>query len=173
MREMLPTDPFGGLRSGRVDVGLVWLPVREPDLTVGPELFTEALVLGVAADHPLATRERVEMEDLGDYPVVDAEGPIPEYVWEAHTPSVTPAGRPIRRGIAVTTLNEALTAIGTGSVVSPIGADAAANRLHRDVTFLPITDGPILRYAPVWRSTNETPLVRAFVRAAVDARHTG
>jgi hypothetical protein len=40
----------------------------------------------------------------------------------------------------------------------------------RDITFLPITGGPILRYAPVWRSTSETPLVRAVIQAADDAR---
>ena len=39
-----------------------------------------------------------------------------------------------------------------------------------DITFLPITDGPMMRYAPVWRSVSETALVRAFVQAAVDAQ---
>jgi DNA-binding transcriptional LysR family regulator len=173
IREILPTDPFGGLRAGRVDVGLLWLPVREPDLVVGPEWFTEKLVLAVASDHPLAGKDRVTMEDLGDHPVIDVDGPIPDYVWEAHTPSVTPAGRPIRRGTAVSTLSEALTAIAAGGVVSPIGSDPAASRLRRDITFVPITDGPILRYAPVWRSAAETSLVRAFVQAAGDtARET-
>lgn len=172
MREILPTDPFGGVRAGRVDIALVWLPVREPDLVVGPPLHTEHLVLAVASDHPLAGRERIVMEDLGDYPVVYPDGPIPDYVWEAHTPSVTPAGRPIRRGIAVATLEEAFTAIAGGSVVSPVGADAAATRQRGDITFLAITDGPILRYAPVWRGTAETPLVRAFVQAVGDAQKT-
>jgi DNA-binding transcriptional LysR family regulator len=169
MREVLPTDPFGLLRAGRIDVAVLWLPVREPDLTVGPELHTEPLVLAVASDHPLAGRERVEMEELGDYPVIDADGPIPDYVWAAHTPFSTPAGRPIRRGTAVTTLNEAFSAIADGGVVSPIGSYSAAARVRRDITFLPITDGPVMRYAPVWRSAGETTLVRAFVQAATDA----
>ncbi|MGN9907630.1 LysR family transcriptional regulator [Phytohabitans sp. LJ34] len=172
MREILPTDPFGGLRAGRVDVAMVWLPVREPDLAVGPVLHTEQLTLAVASDHPLAGREQVEMEALGDHPVVYPDGPIPEYVWEAHTPSATPAGRPIRREIAVATLEEAFTAIASGSVVSPIGVDAAATRRRGDITFVPLTDGPILRYALVWRRTDETLLVRAFVQAATDARQT-
>ncbi|MBB5873712.1 DNA-binding transcriptional LysR family regulator [Allocatelliglobosispora scoriae] len=169
MREILPADPFGALRAGRVDVGLVWLPVHEPDLVVGPVLYTEELVLAVAADHRLAGRDRVEMEELGDHPVVGLEGPVPDYVWAAHTPAVTPAGRPIRRGAAVTTLEEAFTAIGAGGVVSPIGSYAAASRLRRDIVFVPIAGGPALRYAPVWRSAGETALVRAFVQAAADA----
>ncbi|MEV6375481.1 LysR family transcriptional regulator [Micromonospora musae] len=172
LREVLPSDPFGGLRAGRVDVGLLWLPVREPDLVVGLELFTERLVLAVSPGHPLAGRDRVDMEDLGDYSVVYPDGPIPDYVWEAHTPSVTPTGRPIRRGIAVATLAEAFTAVAAGDVISPIGLDSAASRLRRDIVFLPITDGPILRYAPVWRSGGETPLVRAFLQAAADTQKT-
>ncbi|MEW2143289.1 LysR family transcriptional regulator [Micromonospora vinacea] len=166
MREILPSDPFGALRAGRVDIGLLWLPVREPDLTVGPQLYTERLVLAVSATHPLAGRDRVEMEDLGDHPVVDLEGPVPDYVWQVHTPTVTPSGRTIRRGTTAATLEEALTAIGAGSVVSPVGSYAAATRQRGDLAFVPITDGPVLRYAPVWRSTAETTLVRAFVEAA-------
>jgi DNA-binding transcriptional LysR family regulator len=169
-REILPTDPLGPLRAGRVDIALVWLPVREPDLTVGPVLYTEPLVLAVAADHPLADRDQVEMEILGDHPVVEPDGDIPDYLWEAHTPSVTPAGRPIRRGTPVATLEEALTAIGAGVVVSPVGRQAADSRRRPDIAFVPIADAPILRYAAVWRSAGETPLVRAFVEAAVAVR---
>jgi DNA-binding transcriptional LysR family regulator len=170
-RELLPSDPFGWLRAGRVDIALLWLPVREPDLTVGPQVYIETLVLAVAADHPLAARDSVDMEVLGDHPVVGPEGPVPDYVWEAHTPATTPAGRPIRRGPAISTLEEALTAIGAGGVVSPIGSHVADTRLRRDVAFVPITDGPVMRYAPVWRTAAETPLIRAFVQTLTDGQH--
>ncbi len=173
LREILPTDPLGALRAGTVDVGLLWLPVREPDLAVGPVVHTEELVLAVAADHELAGRGKVEMEVLGDYPVVYPAGPIPDYMWEQHTPAVTPTGRPIRRALVVATLEEALMGIAGGSVISPIGSGVAATRQRGDLTFLPITGGPVLRYAPVWRSGGETPLVRAFVQAAADAQSTG
>ncbi|GLW31868.1 LysR family transcriptional regulator [Actinoplanes regularis] len=172
MREIIPTDPFTALRTARIDVALLWLPVREPDLVVGPLLHTETLVLTVAADHPLADRDRVEMEDLGDYPVIYLDGPVPDYVWAAHTPPVTPSGRPIRRGAGVTTLEEALTAISTGTVISPIGSTSISTRSRRNITFLPIVDGPVLQYVPVWRGTGETTLVRAFVQALVDAWET-
>ncbi|XVV16041.1 LysR family transcriptional regulator [Actinoplanes sp. CA-131856] len=167
--EVLPADPFQGLRSGRVDVAVLWLPVREPDFVVGPVMFTEALVLAVASDHPLAARDEAEMEVLGDYPVIRLDGPIPAYTWQAHTPAVTPSGRPVLPGPSVTTLAEALTAIGAGSAISPVGSFSAASRRRDDITFLPLTDGPVLEYAPVWRRGGETPLIRAFLRAATDA----
>ncbi len=170
IREVLPTDPFAGLRAGRVDVAVLWLPVREPDLAVGPELFTEPLVLAVAPDHPLAGRDEVDLEVLGDYPVASPDGPIPDYVWQAHTPAVTPGGRPVRPGVNVATLAEAFTAVSAGTVISPIGSYTAASRLRNDLVFLPFADGPIMRYAPVWRGAGETPLIRAFLQAAADTR---
>ncbi|WBB56275.1 LysR family transcriptional regulator [Verrucosispora sp. WMMD573] len=172
LREILPTDPLGPLRAGTVDIGILWLPIREPDLTVGPVLHREKLVLAVAAGHPLAGRGSVELEDLGDHPVVYPEGPIPDYVWEAHTPSTTPAGRPVRRGLGIVTLEEAFQAIAGGSVVSPIGSDVKATRQRGDITFLPITDGPVLRYAPVWRKGGENALVRAFLQVLTKAQQT-
>ena len=42
-------DPFGQLRAGDIDVQIVWLPVKEPDLTVGPVICTEPIVLAVGA----------------------------------------------------------------------------------------------------------------------------
>jgi DNA-binding transcriptional LysR family regulator len=169
LREILPVDPFAGLRAGWVDVAMLWLPIREPDIAVGPELFIEPLMLCVAPDHPLAGRDQVTLEDLGDYPVVYPDGPIPDYMWESHTPSMTPSGRPIVRGVPVASLAEALTAVSGGAVVSPIGVAAAETRVRHDVTFIPILDQPPLRYAPAWRGNNETPLVRAFLQAAADA----
>ena len=67
MREILPSDP---IRAGRVDVGMLWLPVRESDLAVRPALYAEPLVPAVAPDRPLAGPDRVEMEDLNDYPAI-------------------------------------------------------------------------------------------------------
>ncbi|MFC7722284.1 LysR substrate-binding domain-containing protein [Nonomuraea recticatena] len=43
-------DPFGALRRGDVDVLVVWLPVEESDLTVGPVLYAEPRVLAVGAN---------------------------------------------------------------------------------------------------------------------------
>ncbi|MCX5015919.1 hypothetical protein OG765_33910 [Streptomyces sp. NBC_00555] len=34
-REVFFSNPFGALRAGEVDAVTTWLPVREPDLTVG------------------------------------------------------------------------------------------------------------------------------------------
>ncbi|WP_069811632.1 LysR family transcriptional regulator [Streptomyces sp. TP-A0874] len=171
-KEMNGSDPFGPLRGEEVDLALLWLPVREPDLTVGPVLRSKPLVLMVGASHPLASRESVEMEDLGDWPVTRArpDAPIPAYWYEALLPSRTPSGRPVRPGgppIAV--WQECLAVVASGQAITPIQAEAAHYYPWPEIVYLPIRDAPLGEWALVWRTAGETPLIRAFVAAAEHA----
>ncbi|MER5296383.1 LysR substrate-binding domain-containing protein [Streptomyces pharetrae] len=79
-RQMTFTDVFGQLRSGAMDVMVLWLPVEEPDFIVGPILRTDSRILAVAADHRLAARDSVPLELLADFPHGTALG-LPDY-WE-------------------------------------------------------------------------------------------
>ena len=106
IREVRFTDPFSPLRNGSADVVTSWLPVREPDLTVGPVVVADPLLLMVAEDHPLASRDRVGMEDLGDWPLPQSAEPVPEYWLQTLVPTRTPSGRPIRRGPKVASFQE-------------------------------------------------------------------
>jgi hypothetical protein len=49
-------------------------------------------------------------------------------------------------------------------------AEAAEYYPWPDIRYLPIRDAEPSRWALVWRSAAETPLVRAFAEAAADAR---
>ncbi|MFI5977698.1 LysR family transcriptional regulator [Streptomyces sp. NPDC051452] len=89
-------DPFGRLREGEMDVFITWLPVDEPDLTVGPVLFHDRRVLAVSAVHELADRLVVPVEALADFGHAMAPE-MPDY-WEdgywcgAGTPRTTAFG---------------------------------------------------------------------------------
>ena len=61
------SDPFAVLRRGDVDVLVTWLPVEEPDLTVGPVLIAEPRILAVAAGHELTHRTSVTLEMASDF----------------------------------------------------------------------------------------------------------
>ncbi|MFD8194703.1 LysR substrate-binding domain-containing protein [Streptomyces wuyuanensis] len=83
-------DAFGPLRRGEIDVLVAWLPVEEPDLTVGPVIYTEHAVALVAHDHELAVRPSVSLEVFGDFGIW--QGPAgPDYWADAFTPFQTPA----------------------------------------------------------------------------------
>src|SRR6266496_5498160 len=57
------------IRAGRIDVGLLTLPVEESDLVTVPVLHEE-LLLVTTPTHPLARRRRVTPRDLDGQPFV-------------------------------------------------------------------------------------------------------
>jgi DNA-binding transcriptional LysR family regulator len=168
IRETYFSDPFGPLRTGAVDIAVVWLPVREPDLTTGPVLLNEPLVLAVSSGHALAANEKVTMEDLGDHKVVQSARPIPAYWEEAIHPQITPSGRPIVRGPLVTSWEEVIAAVVTEQAVSCCGAHAIKHHQRQGIVYRTIDDAPNVRWGLIWRGAAETPLIRAFAQAARD-----
>ncbi|MFF6998303.1 LysR family transcriptional regulator [Streptomyces sp. NPDC008313] len=169
IQEVYFTDPFGPLRNGSVEVSTAWLPVREPDLTVGPLVATEPLVLMVAAGHPLAARDTVGMEDLADWPLPQSAMPIPEYWQQTLVPTHTPGGRPIRRGPKVSTFQEVAAVVAAGEAISLVHGDATRYYRWPGLRYLRLADGPMGYWSLIWPTAAETGLVRAFARAAQDA----
>lgn len=165
-REVFFSDPFGALRAGEVDAVAAWLPVREPDLTVGVVLREEPLRLMVAADHPLARQESVSLEVLGDHPVPSLAGPIPAYWTSAVLPTRTPSGRPVSQGPAVSTFYEVLALVAAGDVVCTVPDEGRRYHAQSDVAFLSLHDAPSVQWGLIWRTDRATPLVRALADAA-------
>lgn len=164
------SDPFGPLRTGQVDVQTCWLPVREPDLAVGPVIFEGPMSLMVSDDHPLAGRGQVRLEDLSDCVLPAIPEPAPHYWVEAVEPFRTPSGRPIPRGPQVTTFQEVIGFVLTSGLAAVVHADGPRYYQRPGIVYLPIEDAPPGRWALIWRAAAETELVRAYVRAAEEAR---
>ncbi len=86
-----------------IDVVLHWSPGGDtrsfdlPGLRVGPVLHTEARGLLMRADHPLASRTSVSLEDVADYRLLDPGKALNPIVRDLWTPPVTPSGRPVPR----------------------------------------------------------------------------
>ncbi|MFE5333277.1 LysR family transcriptional regulator [Embleya sp. NPDC056575] len=168
IREAHLGNPFGLLRAGEVDLQLVWLPVEEPDLTVGPIVLTEPLVLAVSARHEFAGRESVSLEDLAVGPVFGFDDAVPAYWAEAINPAQTPSGKPIPRGPVSSTAHETLTTIAAGLAISPVPLHAVKYFPRGDIAYIPIHDSPVLSWALIHRTAALSPLARAFTRAAED-----
>lgn len=156
VREAPFTDPFSLLRDDEVDVLVTLFPVRRPDLTAGPVVYEEPLVLAVSDTHPFTRQESVTLEDLARDTVFHA----------AYWRDTTPRGAPVTRGRDVTTFQELLTAIADGEGVCPLGAHAAGYFSRPRVAFLPLVDAPLLSWGMVWRTAGETLRVREFAAAA-------
>ncbi|MFJ8039454.1 LysR family transcriptional regulator [Kitasatospora sp. NPDC096147] len=163
-------DPFGPLRAGRLDLQLTEFPVREPDITVGPLVFSEPRALMVAADHPFAGRATVSLEDLADTVLLPMTGKIPDYWLEYHYPSRTPSGRPIPHGAPITYWQEVLAHISAGSGVSVVAARGASYYTRPGVVFVPFGDAPTIDYGLLWLTAAENARIRAFVNVIHELR---
>src|SRR5919107_3011366 len=166
-------DPFGPLRSGDFDLVASWLPHGLPGVVTGPILSSEPRVLAVSADHALAGRDAVSIEEVADFRVMRFET-MPAEFHEAWIPSKTPSGRRIpvqpfsqrSLGDRGRMTSELLHLIATGRVVHPTVPSFANMFGHPDVVHVPIADLPPLRSALVWRRDNSDPRVQEFVRLA-------
>lgn len=167
-REIHPPDPFSALRSGEVDVAVLWLPVREPDLVVGPVMRVSQVMMMAAESHPLGGRDSVSLEELGDHVVLGPNGPIPAYMEDSLVPFYTPSGRPIRRGPRISTFQEVLTTVTAGRAIALAQAEAADYFPWPGLRYVPIHDAPPSQWALVWPRAAESPLVRALAEAARD-----
>ncbi|MGP3776055.1 LysR family transcriptional regulator [Streptomyces sp. SDT5-1] len=165
-KEVFFSDPFSALRAGEVDAAVTWLPVCEPDLTVGVVLREEPLNLMVNASHPLARRESVSLEVLGDHVVPSVAGPVPDYWPRSVLPDRTPAGRPVRRGPAVATFYEVLALVASGEVVCTVPDEGRRYHAQPDIVYLPLRDAPPVQWGLIWRTDRATPLARALAETA-------
>ncbi|MGK8507057.1 LysR family transcriptional regulator [Nocardia asiatica] len=158
-------NALGPIRGGDIDVLVAWLPVEEPDLTVGPMIYTEHSVLLVAADHELAEEKSVSIEVFAGRGIM--QGPEgPEYWGDAFTPFHTPSGRPIERHQPnITSLDDIFLHVANGEGIHNLGAHVARYNARPDIVYLPIHDWS-LRWALVWRE--ETEMVRALADVVRD-----
>ncbi|GGV36038.1 LysR family transcriptional regulator [Kitasatospora herbaricolor] len=160
-------DPFGKLRAGECDVFVAWLPVEEPDLTVGPTLFTDPRILAVSEDHPLAGRSTVALEELADFP--NATGRIGLDYWEeGYMPFTTPRGRPIERVHQVADSAELIDMVTMGEIIQPFPSHVTRYWGMPNVRWLPIRGLPPLSFVLVWRTEAENDLVRALAATVRD-----
>lgn len=159
------TDAFGPLRADEMDVLLTTLPVREPDLTTGPVLYREEVLLAVSARHPFARRESIAFAEVTRDMVLRSPPGQPDYRDAATVPARTADGRPARRGPSFSTIQEMLALIGAGKGVYPVPAQALRFYVRPDVAYVPILDGPPFEWVLVWRTAGHTERIRAFGQA--------
>ncbi|MFE2166570.1 LysR family transcriptional regulator [Streptomyces sp. NPDC059447] len=169
IREVQLVDALARLREGDVDILILALPITEPDIVVGPVLFSESRMLAVPVRHALARRDSVTMEDLADVALVRVAG-APPGGWQSDLwPDRTPQGRPIAPGPEVETFMEALQAVASGTGAVIVGEQVTRFYIRPGIAYVPITGTPRLDRAPVWLRSCNTPAIRPFAATALDA----
>ncbi|OLT33218.1 LysR family transcriptional regulator [Actinomadura sp. CNU-125] len=172
IQEIQLSDPHGSLRRGDLDLQLSELPVAEPGITVGPTILSEQRALLVPADHPLARRENMSMEDLVDVPLMTPGGSFPDYMAAVHLPTHTPSGRAIRRGPVFTYWAEVLSLVAAGLGAFPVSARGARYFGWPGIAFVPFRDAPPIEYGLLWPTSGHTPRAMAFADLLGDLTDT-
>lgn len=167
-RDINPVAPFALLRSGEIDVAHLWLPIHEPDLTIGPVTHASPILLMLAASHPYADRVSVCLEDYGDLTFVTPTSPVPAAMEAAFQPFRTPSGRPISRGPAVSSWDDQVKAVVSGQAALAVPAEAARFYPWPNLVYLPVLDAPPVQWAFAWQASKESSLIRAFAQTVRD-----
>ncbi|WP_458689390.1 LysR family transcriptional regulator [Nocardia tengchongensis] len=155
IREARPAEIPDWLRSDQIDLALCVFPGEAAtDLERGPVLISEACVLAVAATHPWAERRAVPIAELEGVPVIRLAG--------ANPPSATP-------GLRADTLQEALTLVGAGRGILPVGAHSQRYHARPDIAYVPLRGAPVVECGLVWPADRNTARVRAFTAATEHA----
>ncbi|GGT76476.1 LysR family transcriptional regulator [Streptomyces lateritius] len=160
------SDPFVKLRTGEVDLQLMWLPVPEDRASCGPVVLREGRVLAVAQDSPLAASSFVSMEDLAGQTVLDPGEHVPREWFDAMCPDHTPSGRPIPRGPRARTFHEVLALVAAGRIVCPLNGHVPRYYSYPGVALLPINDAALTEWALVLPDSAPAPHVQALLDTA-------
>ncbi|MFE3757570.1 LysR substrate-binding domain-containing protein [Nocardia tengchongensis] len=154
-------DPFVPLRDGDVDA-LVWfLPIEEPDLTVGPVLYIEPKMLAVSTKNRLAEEKTVSLEVFGDFPALTVNGTLPEASEHEFIPFYTPKGRSVEKVISVQTSDDIYNAVSQDEAIHGVAAYAVRYHARPDVAYIPIANVAPLAWVLVWRSDSDDERLRA------------
>ena len=157
-------DAVPWLLEGEVEVLLTCFPSDRDDLVTGPPLVTEAQMLAVPSGHPFANRQSISVEDLAGATVLRTPDDLPS----SDLPGQNRAERPIESGPAAASFQEALTLVGAGRGLLPIGAHIRRYYMRPDVAYVLLHDAPPVHWRLMWRADGATARIYAFAAAAHD-----
>ena len=163
LKQISLEDHSGGLVDGSTDAAFVWLPFQHEGLAF-ETLVEEPRLAALAADHPLAGRAELSIEDLLDepWPHVDTD-PVALGFW---TCVDYRDGAPARRGATIATMEGILEAVRAGLCVATVPRSQTTLQSWPGLVFLPVPDLSPATLALGWRTADETPVVQAFVEIA-------
>lgn len=159
-------DPGGGLPSGAADVAIVYGALEHEGLELH-HLFSEPRGVALAADHPLARRESVTIDELIEEPIVDVptDDAISRDFWIA---AKHRAGKPPRIGATVQTVDGIIEAVGAGlGVATAVPTVVAAMGDPAGVVYRPVIDLEPVEFWAARRADDDRRPVIDFIDAAV------
>jgi DNA-binding transcriptional LysR family regulator len=159
-------EGVGELADGSVDVAIVRLPVNDVTLSF-QAVFQEARVAVLNAQHPLARRTTLTLEELRGETLVLPRGTHGGWAGDiALAPRLTDAAR--AAAPAAASVEEMIIRVAASHDVGVMPASLAESLRHAGFAHVPLVDAPPSEVALCWRREGAVALVRSFVHTAVD-----
>ncbi|NJO43615.1 MAG: LysR family transcriptional regulator [Cyanobacteria bacterium CRU_2_1] len=151
------------LRTHQIDLGFVYLPIREPSLSIHP-LFEEVYIAALPTSHRLARQKQIALQSLANEPLIfyprslapvlyanfikccEQAGFVPNIVQEAE--------------FAQTRLGLAAAGVGITFVLSDMQSLSAKGVVYRPL----IGNFLMLKLALAWRKNESSPVVHEFIK---------
>ncbi|HEX6519398.1 MAG TPA: LysR substrate-binding domain-containing protein [Streptosporangiaceae bacterium] len=161
-RHLRWNEPQEALLDHRVDAVVTRLPLCTDGLSV-TILYDEPRMLLVAADHRLAGRESVSLDDIADEPVPR----YPDPAWDAYwNIDPRPGGVPAPDGPLVETIEDKAEVVAAGQAVAIMPGSLPASSLRPDLLTVPLRDVQPGHVVLATRAADRNRLVTAFGRSA-------
>ncbi|MFE9454377.1 LysR family transcriptional regulator [Streptomyces sp. NPDC006739] len=172
------------LTEMEADVALVWAPgpdgkaAESEGLTVGEVLHSEGRGVVVPVGHPLTRYDAVRLDDLRPYELLRLPEAVDPGLRERWTPERTPDGQRLSytredlcelTGRADLPPEDILTLVRQGRALHLSVASLLQRLSYPGLALVPVVDLSDAVIVPVWRTTAESPAVRAFVEATTAA----
>jgi len=155
-------EPRDALLGHRVDAVVTRLPIRTDGLHV-TILYDEPRVLLVAAEHRLAGKESVTLDDIADEPMPR----LPDPAWNAYWRiDPRPDGRPAPGGPLIEALEDKLEVIAAGQAVAIASTGLRADIIHPGITTVPLHGVDPVHVVLATRADDRSRLVTAFSKYA-------
>jgi DNA-binding transcriptional LysR family regulator len=170
------TAPAAGLLDHRTDVALIRPPVDAPGITL-EEVESEPRVFVLAAGHPLASRDKLELADVAGLPWVAAapavDGCAPLRWRDEWLVSPRPGGDVPVIGAEARTIDEWREHVVAGHGISLCPASSEEYNARPGLVFVPGKGVPVTSLCVAWREGDERPVVRSFVELALSVARDG
>ena len=152
------------LLSGRIDVGLVILPVVAEGIVVAP-LWRDSLEAALPEHHKLCDHHIVSLSDLLGEPTIWMAQSLHPALYEYLILSCRAIGITVNVAHEVSTFTEALSLVAARVGVTLVKAQTSQYLQHKGVDFRKISEPSLSIATGVASRGNPSPKVEAFVRA--------
>lgn len=163
LSELVPSALMQAVETGECDIGLTFTATVQPPYQYR-ELQRESLSIAVPADHPLARKKSVTVQDLIDEPFILSPRDTASALHDTIFKLCRDSGFEPRVRMHTQLQGTIVNLVGEGLGVSIIPTSMSKSNPD-SVRFIPITNAPEITLGMVWNMENSNPCLSAFIQS--------